>query len=52
MIRILSTLAASVFALLAASCCCTGEQKAPGLRPLPQFQEIQSAPAPEVHYSK
>jgi hypothetical protein len=52
MIRILSTLVASVFALLAASCCCTGEQKAPGLRALPQFQEIQSAPVPEVHYSK
>ncbi len=53
MIRILSAIVASVFALLAASCCCTGEAKPPGLRPLPQFQEIQSAPAaPEVHYEK
>jgi hypothetical protein len=52
MIRIFFALVTSVFALFAASCCCTGEQKAPGLRPLPQFQEIQSAPAPEVHYSK
>ena len=34
MIRILSALVASVFALLAASCCCTGEAKPPGLRPL------------------
>lgn len=52
MIRILSAIVASVFALLAASCCCTGEAKPPGLRPLPQFQEIQSAPAPEVHAEK
>ena len=54
MIRILSALVASVFALLAASCCCTGEAKAPRLRPLPRFQEIQPAPAPapEVRYTK
>ena len=52
MIRIATLLAASVFALLAASCCCTGESKPPGLRPLPQFQEIQPAPAPEVNYTK
>jgi hypothetical protein len=52
MIRIVTALVASVFALLSASCCCTGEPKAPGLRPLPQFQEIQTAPEPEVHYSK
>ena len=54
MIRIVSALVVSAFALLAASCCCTGEGKAPGLRPLPNFQEIQSAPAPapEVHYEK
>jgi hypothetical protein len=51
MIRIFTALAASVFALLSVSCmCCTGEPKAPGLRPLPQFHEIQTAP--EVHYSK
>lgn len=54
MIRIFSALVVSAFALLAASCCCTGEAKPPGLRPLPQFQEIQSvpAPAPEVNYEK
>lgn len=54
MIRILSALVASVFALLAASCCCTGETKPPRLRPLPRFQEIPAAPAPapEVHYTK
>jgi hypothetical protein len=54
MIRILSALVVSAFAFLAASCCCTGEAKPPGLRPLPQFQEIEAAPAPapEVHYSK
>lgn len=52
MIRILSALAASAFALLAASCCCTGEPKAPGLRPLPQFQEIQTTQATQVEYTK
>ncbi len=52
MIRTLSALVVSVFALLAASCCCTSEVKPPGLRPLPRFQEIQTAPAPEVHYAK
>jgi hypothetical protein len=52
MIRILSAFVASVFALLAASCCCTGETKPPRLQALPKFQEIQTAPAPEVHYSK
>jgi len=52
MIRIFTALIASVFALLSAACCCTGEVKAPGLRPLPQFKEIQSDSAPEVHYSK
>ena len=51
MIRILTALVASVFALLSVSCmCCTGEPKAPGLRPLPQFSEIQTAPAPQVDY--
>jgi len=55
MIRILTALVASAFALLAASCCCTGEAKPPGLRQLPQFQEIQpaqQAPAPVVHAEK
>ena len=53
MIRILTALAASAFALLAASCCCTSEVKPPGLRSLPQFQEIQTTTTTsEVHYSK
>jgi hypothetical protein len=54
MIRTATALVASVFALLAASCCCTSDTKPPGLRPLPQFQEISpgSPAAPEVHYSK
>lgn len=53
MIRIVTALVASAFALLSASCCCTGEAKPPGLRPLPQFQEIQSAQGPaEVNYEK
>ena len=51
MIRILSALVASAFVLLSVSCgCCTGEAKPPGLRPLPQFQEIQTTP--EVNYEK
>ena len=56
MIRILTALVASAFALLAASCCCTGEANPPRLRSLPRFQEIQAAPAPTqapvVHYTK
>lgn len=53
MIRIFTALIASALTLLAVSCgCCTGETKPPGLRPLPQFKEIQSAPGPEVHYAK
>lgn len=54
MIRIISALAASVFAFLAVSCCCTSDVKPPGLRPLPQFREIEAAPAPahEVIYEK
>jgi hypothetical protein len=52
MFRIFTALITSALSFLAVSCCCTGEPKTPGLRPLPQFQEIQSAPAPEVHYSK
>ena len=50
MTRLLTATLASVFAFLAASCCCTGETKAPRLRTLPKFQEIESAsaPAPEV----
>ena len=54
MIRILASLVVSASALLAASCCCTSDVKPPGLRALPQFQEIESAPAPapEVHATK
>jgi hypothetical protein len=54
MIRILYALVTSVFAMLAASCCCTGEAKPAPLRPLPHFQEIEAAqaPAPVVHYEK
>ncbi len=52
MIRILIALAASASALLSASCCCTGEPKEPPLRPLPQFQEIQTQQSREVIYSK
>jgi hypothetical protein len=51
MIRILSALTASAIAMLAASCCCTSDTKPPGLRPLPQFQELPAAPAPQVEYS-
>ncbi len=48
MIRILLATGASVFALFSASCCCTGEPKPPGLRSLPQFQEIPAAAPQEV----
>ena len=47
--------AASAATLLAASCCCTSDAKPPGLRPLPQFQEIQveqPAPSPVVEATK
>ena len=43
MIRILTTLAAAAFTLAATSCCCTSDSHPPGLRPLPQFQEIPAA---------
>jgi hypothetical protein len=50
MLRVISALAVSAFALLAASCCCTGEPEAKPLRPLPHFQEVPAAP--EVNYAK
>lgn len=50
MIRFLSALLTVVGALQLASCCCTGEPKAPKLRPLPKFQEMPAAP--EVIYEK
>jgi hypothetical protein len=47
---LINLLTLASLAMLAAgltSCgCCTGEAKAPPLKPLPQFQEI-----PQVHYS-
>ncbi|NJM36879.1 MAG: hypothetical protein HC845_02840 [Akkermansiaceae bacterium] len=49
MIRIFIAATVSAFVLLNASCCCTGEPKAPGLRPLPKFSEVQT---PEVSYTK
>ncbi len=50
MFRVIASLCLSAFALISASCCCTGEPKAPPLRPLPQFQEVPTAP--EVDYAK
>jgi hypothetical protein len=41
MIRLISALAVATFALLSASCCCTGEPKAPKLPKVPHFQEIE-----------
>ena len=52
MTRIFIALAASGFAFLSASCCCTSDVKAPGLRALPQFQEIQTTVTEEVHHTK
>lgn len=54
MIRILIAAVVCVCAFITASCCCTGEVKPPGLRPLPQFQEIETTTitAPEVRYTK
>jgi hypothetical protein len=46
MIRIASALVVATFAILTASCCCTGEPKPPALRPLTKFQEIPAAEAP------
>jgi len=50
MFRAIAIVCLSAFAFVSASCCCTSEPKAKPLRPLPQFQEIPSAP--EVNYSK
>jgi hypothetical protein len=50
MFRVIAALSVSAFALLSASCCCTGEPEANPLRPLPQFQEVPAAP--EVDYAK
>ncbi|WP_193213464.1 hypothetical protein [Luteolibacter marinus] len=50
MFRVIAAVCVSAFALVSASCCCTGEPKAKPLRPLPQFQEVPAAP--QVEYSK
>lgn len=53
MIRLISAIAVAAFALITASCCCTGEPKAPALRKLPHFQEIETTTTEaEVHYEK
>ena len=53
MIRFISAISVAAFALISASCCCTGEPKAPKLRKLPHFQEIETTDAPaEVNYTK
>ncbi|MBX3740533.1 hypothetical protein OVA24_00390 [Luteolibacter sp. SL250] len=52
MIRFISAIAVTAFALISASCCCTSEPKAPPLRPLPQFQEIETTTVSEVHAEK
>jgi len=52
MIRFISAIAVTAFALISASCCCTSEPKAPPLRSLPQFQEIETTTVSEVHAEK
>ncbi len=52
MFRILPATLASAIALISVSCCCTGEPKAPGLRPLPNFRQIETTSEVEVHYTK
>ncbi|MBG7607075.1 MAG: hypothetical protein IZT59_03460 [Verrucomicrobia bacterium] len=52
MTRLLLAIPVCAIAVLTSSCgCCTSDSKAPPLRPLPQFQEIQTAPV-EVEYTK
>lgn len=49
-LRILAIFAAAVGSVALSSCgCCTGEERPPELRPLPQFQNV---PAPTVDYAK
>ncbi|MEO1857496.1 MAG: hypothetical protein ABGY95_09085 [Rubritalea sp.] len=44
-LRILTIASAAAATVLLSSCgCCTGEAKAPPLRPLPQFADIPVAP--------
>lgn len=45
MIRLFVLTFASIVTVLSTSCgCCTSDSKAPRLRPLPKFQEIEAAP--------
>lgn len=50
MFRAIAIVCLAASALVNVSCCCTSEPKARPLRPLPQFQEIPTAP--EVNYAK
>jgi len=54
MIRLFLAISASACAVLLSSCgCCTSDVAAPPLRPMPQFQEIPTTPAPvQVEYAK
>lgn len=52
MIRVIAAVCASAVALLAASCCCTSEPKAPPLRKLPKFKEVETTETHEVNYAK
>lgn len=45
MFRLFVLTSASITAILSSSCgCCTSDSKPPRLRPLPIFQEIETAP--------
>ncbi|BDS05186.1 hypothetical protein NT6N_02260 [Oceaniferula spumae] len=49
-LRILVMLATVAGGVALSSCgCCTGEERPPGLRPLPQFRDI---PTPTIDYAK
>lgn len=54
MIRLFLAISVSTIAVLTSSCgCCTSDVSAPPLRPMPQFREIPTTPAPvQVEYSK
>lgn len=54
MIRFFLAISASAIAILSSSCgCCTSDASAPPLRPMPNFKEIPTTPAPvQVEYSK
>lgn len=49
-LRILALFATAVGGIVVSSCgCCTGEERPPELRPLPQFRDV---PAPTIDYAK